>query len=103
MKEQSEKTGKKLNIQKTKVMASSPITLWQIDGGKMEIMTDFIFVGSKITVDADCSHELKDACSLEKKLWYLDTVLKSTDVTLPTKGHLVKSMVFPVVMYRSEI
>ena len=93
----------KLNIQKTKIMASSPITSWQIDGETMEIVTDFIFLGSKITADGDCSHEIKSHLLLGRKaLTNLDSILKSRDVTLPTKAHLVKAMVFPVVMYGCE-
>ena len=84
-------------------MASSPITSWQIDGETMETVTDFIFLGSKITADGDCSHEIKRACYLEKKaITNLDSILKSRDITLPTKVHLVKAMVFPVVMYGCE-
>ena len=90
-KEESEKAGLKLNIQKTKIMACSPITSWQIDGGKVEILADFIFLGSKITADGYCSPELKDACSLEEKL---DSILKSRDITLPTKVRIVKAMIF---------
>ena len=100
VKEESEKVGLKLNIQKTKIMASSPITSWQIDGETVETMTDFIFLGFKITVDGDCSHEIKRCLLLGRKVMSnLDSVLKSTDITLPTKVHLVKAMVFPVVMY----
>ena len=101
---ESEKAGLKLNIQKTKIMASGPITSWQIDGETMETVTDFIFLGSKITVDGDCSHEIK-RCLLfgRKAMTNLDSVLKSRDITLPTKVHLVKAMVFPVVMYGCEI
>ena len=100
VKEESEKVGLKLNIQKTKIMASSPITLWQIDG---EIVTDFFFLGSKITADGDCSHEIKRCLLLRRKVMTnLDSIFKSRDITLPTKVHLVKAMVFPVVMYGSE-
>ena len=99
-KEESEKAGLKLNIQKTKIMASSPITSWQIDGGTMETVTDFIFLGSKITADGDCSHEIKRCLLLGRKVMTnLGSILKSRDITLPTKVHLVKVMVFPVVMY----
>ena len=103
MKVESEKTGLKLNIQKTKVMASSPIALWQIDGETMETVTDFIFLGSKITADGDCSHEIK-RCLLpgRKAMTNLDSMLKSRDITLMTKVHLVKAMVFPVVMHGYE-
>ena len=102
VKEESEKAGLKLNIQKTKIMASGPITSWKIDGETMETVTDFISLGSKITAD-DCSHEIK-RCSLfrRKAMTNLDRVLKSKDITLPTKFHLVKAMIFPVVMYRCE-
>ena len=100
VKEESEKVGLKLNIQKTKIMASSPITSWQIDGETMETATDFIFLGSKITADGDCSHEIKTHLLLERKVMTnLDSILKSRDNTLPTKVHLVKAMVLPVVMY----
>ena len=103
VKEESEKAGLKLNIQKTKIMASSPITSWQIDGETMETVTDFIFLGSKITADGDHSHEIKRHLLLRKKaMTSLDSILKSRDITLPTKVHLVKAMVFPVVMYRCE-
>ena len=103
MKEESEKAGLKLNIQKTKIMASSPITSWQIDGEKAETMTDFIFLGSKITADGDCSHEIKRCLILGRKaMTHLDSILKSREITLPTKVHLVKAMVFPVVMYGCE-
>ena len=97
------KGGLKLNIQKTKIMASGPITSWQIDGGKVETVTDFIFLGSKITVDSDCSHEIK-RCLLfgRKTMTNIDSILKSRDLTLPTKVLLVKAMVFPVVMYGYE-
>ena len=104
VKEESEKVGLKLNIQKTKIMASGPITSWQIDGEAMETVTDFIFLGSKITADGDCSHEIKRCILLGKEVMtYLDGILKSRDITLPTKVHLVKAMVFPVVMYRCTI
>ena len=99
VKEGSEKAGLKLNIQKTKVMASSPITSWQIDGETMEMVTDFIFLGSKITVDGDCSHEIKRCLSLGRKaMTNLDSILKSRDITLPTKVCTVKAMVFPIAM-----
>ena len=104
VKEESEKVGLKLNIQKTKVMASGPITSWQIDGEKLEIVTDFSFLGSKITADGDCSHEIKRCLLLVRKVMTnLDSIFKSKDITLPTKVHLVKAMVFPVVMYGCEI
>ena len=100
VKEQSEKAGLKLNIQKTKIMAFGPITSWQIDGETMETATDFIFWGSKITADGDCSHEIKRCLLLRRKaMTNLDSILKSRDITSPTKVHLVKAMVFPVVMY----
>ena len=103
VKEDSEKVGLKLNIQKTKVMASGPITSWQIDGETMETVTDFIFLGSKITVDGDCSHEIKRRLLLERKAMInLDSTLKSRNITFPTKFHIVKAMVFPVVMYGCE-
>ena len=103
MKEESEKVGLKLNIQKTKIMASGPITSWQIDGETMETVRDFIFLGSKITADGDCSHEIKRYLLLGRKaMTNLDSILKSGDITLPTKIHLVKAMVFPVVMYGCE-
>ena len=103
VKEQSEKVGLKLNIQKTKIMASSPITSWQIDGETVERVADFIFGGSKITADGDCSHEIKRHLLLERKVMTsLDSILKSRDITLPTKVRLVKAMVFPVVMYGCE-
>ena len=102
-KEGSEKAGLKLNIQKTKIMASVPITLWQINGETMETMTDFIFLGSKITVDGDCSHEIKRCLFPGRKaMTNLDSILKSRDITLPTKLHLIKAMVFAVVMYGCE-
>ena len=100
VKEESEKVGVKLNIQKTKIMASGPITSWQIDG---EIVSDFIFLGSKITADGDCSHEIKRRLLLGRKIMTnLDSVFKSRDFTLPTKVHLVKAVFFPVVMYGCE-
>ena len=100
VKEESEKVGLKLNIQKTKFMASGPITSQQIDGETTETMRDFIFLGSKITEDGDCSHEIKGHLLLGRKaMTNLDSMLKSKDMTLPTKVHLVKAMVFPVVMY----
>ena len=103
VKEESEKVGLKLNIQKTKIMASSPITSWQIDGETEETVADFIFLGSKITADGDCSHEIKRHILLGRKVMTnLDSVLKSRDITLPTKVCLVKAMVFPVVMYGCE-
>ena len=99
VKEESEKVILKLNIQKTKIMASGPITSWQIDGETVETATDFIFLGSKITADGDCSHEIKRGLLLGKKVTTnLDSIFKSRDITLPTKVHLVKAMVFPVVM-----
>ena len=99
VKVESEKTGLKLNIQKTKVMASSPIALWQIDGETMETVTDFIFLDSKITADGDCSHEIKRRLLFGRKaMTNLDSILKSRDITLQTKVHLVKAMVFLVVM-----
>ena len=103
VKEESEKIGLKLNIQKTKIMASGPITSWQIDGEIKETVSDFIFQVSKITADADCSHEIKRCLLLGRKVMTnLDSILKSRDITLPTKVHLVKAMVFPVVMYGCE-
>ena len=103
VKEESEKAGLKLNIQKTKTMASSPITSWQTDGETVETVSDFILGGSKITADGDCSHEIKRRLLLEKKVMtHLDSILKSRDITLPTKVFLVKAMVFPVVMYGCE-
>ena len=100
---ESEKVGLKLNIQKTKIMASSFITSWQIDGETVETVADFIFLGSKITADGDCSHEIKRHLLLGRKIMTnLDSILKSKDITLPTKVHLVKAMVFPVVMYGCE-
>ena len=103
VKEESEKVGLKLNIQKMKTMASSPITSWQIDGETMETVRDFILLGSKITADGDCSHEIKRPLLLGRKaMTKLDSILKSRDITLPTKVHLVQSVVFPVVMCRCE-
>ena len=103
VKEESEKFGLKLNIQKTKIMASGPITSWQIDGETVEIVADFIFWGSKITADGDCSHEIKRRLLLGRKVMTnLDSILKSSDIILPTKVRLVKAMVFPVVMYGCE-
>ena len=103
VKEESEKVGLKLNIQKTKIMASSPTTSWQIDGETMEIVTDFIFLDSKVTADDDCSHEIKRCFLLGRKtMTNLDSILKSRDITLPTKVHLVKGMVFPEVKYGCE-
>ena len=103
VKEESEKSGLKLNIQKTKIMASGPITSWQIDGEPVETVTDFLFLGSKITADGDCSHELKRQLLLGRKaMTKLDSILKSKHITLPTKVHLVKAMVFPVVMHGCE-
>ena len=103
MKEESEKAGLKLNIQETKIIASIPITSWQIDGETMETVTDFIFLGSKITADGDCNHEIKRHLLLGRKaMTKLDSILKSKDITLPTKVHLVKAMVFPVVMFECE-
>ena len=103
MKEESEKVGLKFNIQKTKIMASSPITSWQIHGEAMETMTYFLFLGSKMTADDDCSHEIKSYLLLWRKaMSNLDSILKSRDITPPTKVHLIKAMVFPVVMYVCE-
>ena len=103
VKEKSEKVGLKLNIQKTKIMASGPITSWQIDGETVETVAAFIFLGSKITADGDCSHEIKRCLLLGRRvITNLDSILKSRDVTLPAKVHLVKAMVFPVVMYGCE-
>ena len=100
VKEESEKAGLKLNIQKTKIMASGPITSWQIDGETMETVTDFIFLGSKINADGDYSHEIRRPLLLGRKVMSnLDSILKSRDITLSTKIHLVKAMVYPVVMY----
>ena len=103
LKEESEKVGLKFNIQKTKTMASGPITSWQIDGETMETVTDFIFWGSKITADGDCSHEIKRCVLLGGKVMTnLDSLLKSRDITLPRKVHIVKAMIFPGVMYGCE-
>ena len=103
VKEESETVGLKLNIQKMKIMASGPITSWQIDGETVETVSDFIFLGSKITADGDCSHEIKICLLLGRKVMTnLDSILKSRDITLPTKIRLVKAMVFPVVMYGCE-
>ena len=103
VKEESEKVGLKLNIQKTKIMASGPLTSWQIDGDTVERVADFILLGSKITADGDCSHEIKRHLLLGRKVMTnLDSILKSRDITLSTKVRLVKAMVFPVVMYRCE-
>ena len=103
VKEESEKVGLKLNTQKTKIMASGPITSWQIDGETIETVTDFILGGSKITADGDCSHEIKRRLLLGRKVMTnLNSILKSRDITLPTKVHLVKAMLFPVVMYGCE-
>ena len=103
VKEESEKVVLKLNIQKKKIMASGPVTSWEIDGETVETVSDFIFLGSKITADGDCSHELKRHLLLGKKVMTnLDSVFKSRDITLPTKVHLVKAIVFPVVMYGCE-
>ena len=100
VKEESEKVGLKLNLQKTKIMASGPITSWEIDGETMETVTDFIFLGSRITADGDCSHEIKRHCLLGRKVMTnLVNLLKSRDITLLTKVRIVKAMVFPVVMY----
>ena len=103
VKEESEKVGLKLNIQKTEIMASGPITSWEIDAETVQTVADFIFWGSKITADGDCSHEIKRCFLLGRKVMTnLDSILKSRDITLPTKAHLVKAMVFPVVMYGCE-
>ena len=103
VKEESEKVGLQLNIQKTKIMASGPITSWEIDGETVETVSDFIFGGSKITADGDCSHEIKRRLLLGRKVMTnLDSLLKSRDITLPTKVHLVKAMVFPVIVYSCE-
>ena len=103
VKVESEKLGLKLNIQKTKIMASGPITSWEIDEKTVETVSDFIFLGSKITADGDCSHEIKRHLLLGRKIMSnLDSILKSRDITLPTNVHLVKAMVFPVVMYGCE-
>ena len=104
VKEESEKVGLKLNIQKTKIMASGPITSWEIGGETVETVSDLIFGGSKITADGDCSHEIKRCLLLGRKtMTNLDSILKSADITLPTKAHLVKVMVFPVVTYGYEL
>ena len=103
LKEENEKVGLKLNIQKTKILASGHITSWQIGGETMETVRDFIFLGFKITADGDCSHEIKRCLLLGRKaMTNLDSILKSRDITLPTKVHLVKAMVFPVIMYGCE-
>ena len=103
MKVESEKVGLKLNIQKTKILASGPITSWEIDGETVETVSDFVFLGSKITADGDYTHEIKRHLLLERKVMTnLDSIFKSRDITLPTKVHLVKAMVFPVVMYGCE-
>ena len=103
VKEESERAGLKFNVQKTKIVASGPITSWQIEGRKMATMTDFIFLGSQITVDGDCSHKIKRCLLLGRKaMTNLDSILKSRDITLLTKVHLVKAMVFPVVMNRCD-
>ena len=103
VKKESEKVGLKLNIQKTKIMASGPITSWQIDGETVETVSDFIYLGSKITVDGDCSHEVKRCLLLGRKVMTnLDSIFKSRDITLPTKVHIVKVMIFPVVTYGCE-
>ena len=103
VKEESEKVGLKLNIQKMKIMASGPVTSWEIDGETVETVSDFIFGGSKITADGDCSHEIKKCLLLGRKVMTnLDSIFKSRDITSPTKVHLVKAMVFPAVMYGCE-
>ena len=103
VKEESEKVGLKLNIQKTKIMTSGPITSWQIDEETLETMADFIFLGSKITADGDCSHEIKRYLLLGRKVMTnLDSIFKNRDITLPTKVHLVKAKIFPVVLYGCE-
>ena len=103
VKEESEKVGLKLNIEKSKIMASGPITLWQIDAEKEEAVADFIFLGSKITADGDCSHEIKRCLLLRRKaMTNLDSISKNRDIILPTKVHLVKAMAFPVIMYGCE-
>ena len=103
VKEETEKAGLKLNIQKTKIFASGPISSWQIDWERMETVTDFVFLGSRITTDGDCSHEIKRRLFLRRKArTNLDSTLKSRDITLPTKLHILKAMVFPVVMYGCE-
>ena len=104
VKEESEKVGLKLNIQKMKIMASGPLTSWQIDGETVDTVSDFIFGGSKITADGDCSHEIRRRLLLGRKFMInLDTILKSRNIILPTKVHLVKAMVFPIVMYGCEL
>ena len=104
VKEKSEKAGLKLNIQKTKIMASGSITSWQVDGETIETVTDFLFLGSKITADADCSHKIKRCLLLGRKaMTNLDSILKSRDITLPTKVHLIKAMAFPVVIYECKL
>ena len=104
VKEESEKADLKLNIHKTRIMASGPITSWQIDGETVETVSDFIFLGSKITADGDCSHEIKRHLLLGRKaMTNIDSILKSRDITLPTKIHLVKAFFFPVVMYGCEL
>ena len=104
VKEESEKIGLKFNIQKTKIMASGPITSWEIDGETAETVSDFIFLGSKITADGDCSHEIKRRLLLGRKVMTnLDSILKSRDITLPTKVRLVKAMVFPVIVHGCEM
>ena len=103
LKEESEKVGLELNIQKTKIMASGPITSWEIGGETVQTVADFIFLGSKITADGDCSHEIKRRLLLGRKVMTkLDSILKIRDITLPTKVHLVKAMVFPVIIYECE-
>ena len=102
VKEESGKASLKLNIKKTKIMALGPITSWQMEGEKVEAVTDFLFLGSKITVDGDCSHEIRRLLLGRKVMTNLDNMLKSKDITLPTKVCIVKAMVFPVVMYRCE-
>ena len=103
VKEESERVGLKLNIQKSKIMASGPITSWKIDGETVETVTDFVFLGSKITVDGDCSHEIKRHLLLGRKaMTNLDSILKTRNITLPTKVHLVKAMVFPIIMHGYE-
>ena len=103
VKEESDKVGLKLNIQKTKIMASDPITSWEVDGETVETVSDFIFLGSKISADGDCSHEMKSPLLLGRKVMTnLDSIFKSRDISLPTKFHLVKAMVFPVVTYGCE-
>ena len=103
MKGESEKVGLRLNIQKTKIMASGPITSWEIEGETVETVSDFIFWGSKVTADGDCSHEIKRHLLLGRKVMInLDSIFKSRDITLPTKVHLAKAMIFPVVMYGCE-